>query len=157
MHKNEVSKYNSIEISEFRFVVNKILHTREAMALMNNNLPYNLIPKDFIGIFVINKTFKEVIEIAIEKAVSFVINNILREEKYMLRTEKKRPWAMKTRRPFRGCIDKVEITFEDKLKLAEEVAEKIELPFEENKRGRPPIYDKKNFCTSIDKRKYLFY
>jgi len=50
------------------------------------------------------------------------------------RTEKKRPWAMKTRRPFRGCIDKVEMTFEDKLKLAEEVAEKIELPLEENKK-----------------------
>ena len=143
MYKNEISEYNSIGICKFG--LNKILHTREAISLMNNNLPYNLVPKGFMGIFVINKTFDEIIKIASEKAVNFVINNILREEKYMLRGEKKRPWAMKTRRPFRGCIDKVEMTFEDKLKLAEEVAEKIELPFEENKRGRPPIYDIKKF------------
>ena len=143
MHKNRIGEYNSIGI--FEFGLNKILHTREAMALMNNNLPYNLIPKEFIGIFVINKTFDEVIKIASEKALNFVINNILREEKYMLRGEKKRPWAMKTRRPFRGCIDKVEITFGDKLKLAEEVAEKVELPLEENKKGRPPLYDIKKF------------
>ena len=98
MHKNRIGEYNSIGICKFG--LNKILHTKEAIALMNNNLPYDLIPKKFMGIFVINKTFKEVIEIATEKAVSFVINNILKEEKYMLRTEKKRPWAMKTRRPF---------------------------------------------------------
>jgi len=90
-----------------------------------------------MGISVINKTFDEIIKIASEKTVNFVINNILREEKYMLRREKRRPWAMKTRRPFRGYIDKVEMTFEDKLKLAEEVAEKIELPLKKSKNGRP--------------------
>ncbi|KAA0000427.1 MAG: hypothetical protein FE047_01530, partial [Thermoplasmata archaeon] len=136
MYKNEISEYNSIGICEFG--LNKILHTREAISLMNNNLPYNLIPKGFMGIFVINKTFDEVIKIASEKAVNFVINNILREEKYMLRAEKRRPWAMKTRRPFRGCIDKIEITFKDKIKLAEEVAKEIDLPLKKSKNGRPP-------------------
>jgi len=145
MHKNRVNKYNSVGISKFEFVVNKILRTREAIALMNNNLPYNLLPKEFMGIFVINKTFDEIIKIVSEKTVNSVVNETLREEKYMLRAEKKRPWAMKTRRPFRGCIDKVEITFGDKLKLAEEVAEKVELPLEENKKGRPPLYDIKKF------------
>ncbi|HEC76462.1 MAG TPA: hypothetical protein ENI33_04295, partial [Thermoplasmatales archaeon] len=139
MYKNEISEYNSIGICEFR--LNKILHTREAIALMNNNLPYNLIPKKFMGIFVINKTFDEVIKIASEIAVNFVINNILREEKYMLREEKRRPWAMKTRRPFRECIDKIDITFKDKIKLAEEVAKEIDLPLKKSKNGRPPFYD----------------
>ena len=143
MYKKEVNEYNSIGI--FEFGLNKILHTREAIALMNNNLPYNLIPKKFMGIFVINKTFDEVIKIASEKAVNFVINNILREEKYMLRAEKRRPWAMKTRRPFRGCIDKIEITFKDKIKLAEGVAKEIDLPLKKSKNGRPPFYDIKKF------------
>ena len=72
MYKNEISEYNSIGICKFG--LNKILHTREAISLMNNNLPYNLIPKGFMGIFVINKTFDEIIKIASEKAVNFVIN-----------------------------------------------------------------------------------
>lgn len=143
MQKNKVEEYNPIEI--FGFGVRKILHAREVMALMNNNLPYNLIPKEFMGMFTINKTFDEIIEIASEKAVNTIIQDILREEKYMLRREKKRPWAIKTRRPFRGHIDKIEITFKDKIKLAEEVAKEIDLPFKENKKGRPPLYDIKKF------------
>lgn len=53
--------------------------------------------------------------------------------------------AVKTRRPFQGCIDKTEITFRDKLKLAEKVAEEIDLPIKRSKRGRPPVYDIKKF------------
>lgn len=154
MHINKINEYNFIGI--FKFGLNKILHTREVMALMNNNLPYNLIPEEFMGMFVINKTFREVIEIASERAVNSIIKDILREEKYLLRMEKKRPWATKTRRPFRGHIDKIEITFKDKIKLAEEIAEKIELPFKENKRGKPPLYNKKNFCSFTGKRKSFF-
>jgi len=139
MHENKIDKYNFIGI--FKFAVNKILSTRETMALMNNNLPYNLIPKKFMGIFVINKTFDEVVKIASENALNTYMKEIIREERYMLRNEKKRPWANRTRRPFQGCIDKTEITFKDKLKLAEKVAEEIDLPVQESKRGRPPIYD----------------
>jgi len=46
MYKNEISEYNSIGICEFG--LNNILHTREAISLMNNNLPHNLIPNKFI-------------------------------------------------------------------------------------------------------------
>lgn len=143
MHKNKVGKYNSTEIC--KFVVNKLLSTRETMALTNNNLPYNLIPKKFMGIFVINKTFDEIVKIASEKAINICLKEIIREERYMFRNEKKRPWAIKTRRPFQGCIDKVEITFREKLKLAEKVAEEIDLPIQRSKRGRPPVYDIKKF------------
>ena len=143
MHKNKMEKYNSIGI--FGFGIRKVLHTRETMALMNNNLPYNLIPREFVGIFAINKTFEEIIEIASERAVNTIVQEILREEKYMLRREKKRPWAIKTRRPFRGYVDKTKITLQDKIKLAEEVAKEIDLPFKENKKGRPPLYDIKKF------------
>lgn len=88
MHKNKVDKYNSIGIC--KFAVNKLLDTRETMALTNNNLPYNLIPKKFMGIFVTNKTFDEVVRIASENAINICLKEITREERYRLRNEKKR-------------------------------------------------------------------
>ena len=46
-----------------------------------------------------------------------VIQGIVREERYSLRDERKHPWSMKTKMPFRGVIDKVETTFRMALSL----------------------------------------
>ena len=41
--------------------------------------------------------------------------------------------AIRTRSPFRGVIDKVEITFKGRIKLAERVAIELGLPWEKEK------------------------
>ena len=69
------------------------------------------------------------------------MQEIAREERYSLRNEKKQPWSIKTRRPFRGKIDRIEITFRESIELAEKVAKELGPPFELSRRGRPQEYD----------------
>jgi hypothetical protein len=56
---------------------------------------------------------------------------------------------MKTRRPFREVIDKVEITFSKMLNLAEHVAKELKSPLKVSKRGRPVIYDRIKLSAAI--------
>ncbi|MEA3281769.1 MAG: hypothetical protein U9Q68_04290, partial [Euryarchaeota archaeon] len=63
--------------------------------------------------------------------------------------ERKQPWSVKTRRPFRGVTDKVKITFRAMLELAERVAKELKSPLEISKRGRPVIYDRIKLSAAI--------
>ncbi|KCZ72939.1 hypothetical protein ANME2D_00935, partial [Candidatus Methanoperedens nitroreducens] len=78
-----------------------------------------------------------------------MIQEIAREERNSLRNEKKRPWSIKTRRPFRGIIDRVEITFRESIELAEKVAKEFGSPFELSNRGRPQEYDPIKLAAAI--------
>ncbi|MCK4459143.1 MAG: hypothetical protein KAU52_05415 [Methanosarcinales archaeon] len=49
---------------------------------------------------------------------------------------------MKTRRPFRGVTDKVEIIFRMMLELAGRVVKELKSPLEISKRGRPVVCDR---------------
>ncbi|KPQ42832.1 MAG: hypothetical protein MPEBLZ_02628 [Candidatus Methanoperedens nitroreducens] len=56
---------------------------------------------------------------------------------------------MKTRRPFRGKIDKVRITFRKSIELAEKVASELGSPIEISNRGRPPVYDRVKLAAAL--------
>jgi hypothetical protein len=56
---------------------------------------------------------------------------------------------MKTRRPFRGVTDKVEITSRMMLNLAERVVKELKSPLEISKKGRPVIYDRIKLSAAI--------
>ncbi|MCW3129742.1 MAG: hypothetical protein N2V75_06580 [Methanophagales archaeon] len=78
---------------------------------------------------------EEAIELINRRIVDSVVQEILREERYSLRDERKQPWSMRTMRPFRGVIDKVIPTLKEELELAERVVMELGLPWGTSNRG----------------------
>jgi len=134
------------------FLVNNVLSTREWLPLTGITLPLTLIPGNIIAPIKEEPPIEVAIELIVERTINSLVQEIAREEKYSLRPEKKRPWSIKTRRPFRGKIDKVEITFRERIELAERVARELGSPYEtlnSGKRGRPPVYDVIRLAAAI--------
>src|SRR5574340_292010 len=123
---------------------------------MGITLPLTLIPGDIIAKIKEELPIEIAIELITERAIDSLVQEIVREERYSLRPEKKRPWSIKTRRPFRGKIDKVEITFRERIELAERVARELGAPYfnktsnsGQRGKGRPSVYDVIKLAAAI--------
>jgi len=116
---------------------------------MGITIPATLIPGNILAAIKEELSIKDAAELIVERVTDSLIQEIVREERYSLRNEKKRPWSIKTRRPFRGKIDKVQITFRKSIELAEKVAHELGLPVEISGRGRPPVYDRVKLAAAI--------
>lgn len=127
------------------FIVSRRLTLREALPIADPLSPGYLVPREFIGFFRAGLSPEEVLSMVIERAERQIINAVYQEERCSLREERKRPWSRKTRRPFRGRMDKENPTFLERLRLAEEVARevtaKVGPPWRRAWTGRPPVYD----------------
>ncbi|NJD77951.1 MAG: hypothetical protein FIB08_12805, partial [Candidatus Methanoperedens sp.] len=141
-HLAEYKRITFVEPEKYQlFQVKKPLSLREWLPLMGITIPATLIPRNIIAAIKQELSIKDATELIVERVTDSLIQEIVREERYSLRSEKKRPWSIKTRRPFRGKIDKVEITFRKSIELAEKVACELGSPIEISGRGRPPEYD----------------
>ena len=140
-----LAEYKSITFIEPKehpvFQVKKPLSIREWLPLVGITIPATLIPGNIIAPIKEDLSIKDAAELIVGRVTDSLVQEIAREERYSLRNEKKRPWSIKTRRPFRGKIDKVEITFRESIELAEKVAKELGPPFELSRRGRPQEYD----------------
>jgi hypothetical protein len=130
-------------------LLRNVLSMRELMPLIGIRTPYTMVPSSFLGMFVLNMGCNEIIRETSRRIRDELVSEILREERYSLRNERKRPWSVRTRRPFRGRLDKVEITFRDKIKLAEMVVREIGPPWKESERGRPSMFDSTKLCAPL--------
>jgi hypothetical protein len=149
-HLTEYKSITFVEPKEFQlFQVKKPLSAREWLPLMGITIPATLIPGNIIAIIKEELSIKDAAELIVGKVTDSLIQEIAREERNSLRIEKKRPWSIKTRRPFRGVIDKVEITFRERIELAEKVAKEFGSPFELSNRGRPQEYDPIKLAAAI--------
>ena len=117
--------------------------------MMGITIPVTLIPGNIIAAIKEDVPIKDAVELIAGRVTDSLIEEILREERYSLRSEKKQPWSIKTRRPFRGKIDKVEITFRKSIELAAKVACELGSPIEISGRGRPPVYNRVKLAASI--------
>ena len=148
-----IAEYKSITFVEPKehplFQVNKPLSIREWLPLVGITIPATLIPGNIIAPIKEELSIKDAAELIVGRVTDSLIQEIAREERYSLRNEKKRPWSIKTRRPFRGKIDKVEITFRESIELAEKVASELGPPFELSRRGRPQEYDPIRLAAAI--------
>jgi len=135
------------------FIIAKTLTLSEVLPVMDILSARYLVPDEFIAFFRTREGPESVLEKIIERAEKHVIASMLQEERYTLRDEKKRPWAWKTRRPFRGSIDRKIPTFFEKTELAREVATEVtaELgpPWEKARTGRPPTYDPMKLAVAL--------
>ena len=107
------------------FGINRVLSEREALPLLDATVPSTLIPGSFFAYCKLGNSFDEIVAGVSEQAADRQVGEILRNERYLLRSEKKRPWSFKTRRPFRGRTDKITPTFREKLELAEKTVDEI--------------------------------
>jgi hypothetical protein len=137
------NKYKSIAFIEPKeqplFLVNKILSVREWLPLMGITIPITLIPENIVAPIKEELPVEDAIELIAGRTTDSIAQEIIREERYSLRNERKRPWSIKTRRPFRGKIDKVEIIFRESIELAEKVAYELGSQIKISNRGRPPV------------------
>ncbi len=146
----EYKSITSVETKESPlFQVRKPLSVREWLPLMGITIPATLIPGNIIAFIKEELSVKDSVELIAERVTDSLTQEIAREERYSLRNEKKRPWSIKTRRPFRGVIDKVEITFRERIDLAEKVAKELGIPFKLSNIGRPQKYDPIKLAAAI--------
>lgn len=144
------TKYKNICIKSHKiFGVNKILSKREFLPLLDIRYPTNIIPGEFIALIHGKIYFDEILTEITKRTEKTTINEILNEQRYSLRNERKRPWGTRTRKPFRGCLDKITITFEDRIKLAEKVTDELGAPYKQSNRGTPPTYDLKKITAAL--------
>ena len=149
-HLAEYKSITFIEPKKYQlFQVKKPLSVREWLPLMGITIPATLIPGNIIAPIKEELSIKDAAELIVERVTDSLIQEIVREERYSLRNEKKRPWSIKTRRPFRGKIDKVGITFRKSIELAERVACELGSPIEISGRGRPPVYDRIKLAAAV--------
>lgn len=128
--------YQQPEILDFRntdgkrplFIVNKILNQRKTFSILTSFLPGTLAPNKFIALSKLKASFEDVMREVCRREEERIIDESVKEERALLRDEKKRPWGNRTRRPFRGVIDTVKPTFSEILELAGKVVEKLGLP-----------------------------
>ncbi len=127
--------YQQTEILDFRptkdrplFVLNKILNQKEIFSVLTSLLPSMLIPSSFIALGKLQMTFEESVKEVCMREEIRIINEFVKEERDLLRDERKRRWGNRTRRPFRGITDTIKPTFSETLNLSGKVVEKLGLP-----------------------------
>ena len=141
---------NIVDNSPNIFGINRVLSEREALPLLDAAVPSALIPGSFFAYCKLDGSFDEIVSSVSKQAVERQIGDTLRNERYLLISEKKRPWAFKTRRPFRGRTDKVTATFREKLELAEKAVDEIGQAWKQSSgRGKPMKYDIKKLSAII--------
>lgn len=127
------------------FILNRILNNRTLLSMLTCFLPTTLIPSTFSAFCILRTSPKNIIKQLSMNEERRIINELVQEERALLRNERKRPWNIRTRRPFRGAIDRVKPTFREKIELATKVVEKLGLPVlykkRKSNRGRKNIYD----------------
>lgn len=139
-------------VKELLFIVTEILYQKETLSILTGFLPATLVPAKFTALCRLKTPFNDLIEIICKKEEEKIINEILQKERDLLRSEKKRKWGKRTRRPFRGVIDGINPTFREKLELAKKVVERLGTPEVSKKRtnrGRKPTYDLKKTIPAV--------
>ncbi len=110
------------------FIVSKILNQKKTFSILTSFLPSTLAPNKFIALSKLKASFEDIVREVCRREEKRIIDESVKEERALLRDERKRPWGSRTRRPFRGIIDTVKPTFSEILELAGKVVEKLGLP-----------------------------
>jgi len=108
-----------------------------------------MIPREFFVLFEIQTSEEEIITRLVDCAYSEVVQRTYSQERNALRSEKERPWGLRTYRPFRGQLQDAKPSFMEMLRIAEEVIDEIGMPMLSKSRGRPRTYDWKQILAVL--------
>jgi len=102
-----------------------IIREQWLFPLCRQDIPSILVPSEFFAIFEVQTSQKEIIARLADYAFSKVAQRTHFRERNALRSEKERPWGLRTYRPFRGQLQDAKPSFTEMLKIAEEVIDEI--------------------------------
>jgi len=100
-----------------------------------------VIPSEFFVLFEVQTSEEEIIAGLVDCAFSEVVQRTYSQERSALRSEKERPWGLRTYRPFRGQLQDAQPSFTEMLGIAAEIIDEIGMPLPSKSLGRPRTYD----------------
>jgi hypothetical protein len=119
----------------------RIVREQQLFPLCGQDIPSIMIPGDFFVIFTVKIPEEEIIAVLEDCAFDEVAQRAYSQERNALRSEKERPWALRTYRPFRGQLQDAKPSFKEMLRIAEEIIDEIGMPMSSKYRGRRRKYD----------------
>lgn len=118
-----------------------MVREQQLFPLCRQDIPSIMIPSEFFALFEVQTSEEEIIAGLVDCAFAEVVQRSYAEERNPLRSEKERPWGLRTYRPFRGQVQDAKPSFAEMLGIAEEIIEEIGMPMPSKSRGRPRTYD----------------
>jgi hypothetical protein len=118
-----------------------MVREQQLVPLCRQGIPSIQIPREFFVLFEVQTSEEEIIAGLVDCAYSEVVQRTYSQERNALRSEKERPWGLRTYRPFRGQLQDAKPAFTEMLRIAEEIIDEIGMPMPSKSRGRPRKYD----------------
>ena len=111
--------------------------------------PHLSSPGVFFVPFLINTSEDEIINVLGDCAFDEAVQRAYTQGRNALRSEKVRPWGLRTYRPFRGQLQDAKPSFMKMVEIAEEVIDEIGVPMAPKSRGRRRKYDWKQILAVL--------
>ncbi|RZN37097.1 MAG: hypothetical protein EFT35_06805 [Methanophagales archaeon ANME-1-THS] len=118
-----------------------MVREQQLFSLCRQDIPSIMIPSEFFALFEVQTSEEAIIAGLVDGAFAEVVQRTYVEERNPLRSEKERPWGIRTYRPFRGQVQDAQPSFTEMLGIAEEIIDEIGMPMPSKSRGRPRTYD----------------
>jgi len=94
---------------------------QQLFPLCRQDISSILIPSEFFALFEVQTREEEIIARLVDCAFSEAARRTYSQERKAQRSEKERPWGLRTYRPFRGQLQDAKPSFTEMLKIAEQV------------------------------------
>ena len=127
----------------------KIVNERQLTPLCGQDISSFIIPGFFFVPFLINTSEDEIIKVLGDCAFDEAVQRAYTLGRNALRSEKVRPWGLRTYRPFRGQLQDAKPSFMEMVEIAEEVIDEIGVPMAPKSRGRRRKYDWKQILAVL--------
>jgi len=126
-----------------------MVREQQLFPLCRQDIPSIMIPSEFFVLFEIQTSEEEIITRLVDCGFSEVVQRTYSRERNALRSEKERPWGLRTYKPFRGQLQDAKPSFMEMLRIAEEIIDEIGMPMPSKSRGRPRAYDWKQILAVL--------
>ncbi|MBC8521168.1 MAG: hypothetical protein H8D26_04150 [Methanomicrobia archaeon] len=126
-----------------------IVKGQQLFPLCGQDIPSIMIPVDFFVPFKVNIPEEEIIAGLEDCAFDEAVQRAYSQERNALRSEKERPWGLRTYRPFRGQLQDAKPSFKEMLRIAEAVIDEIGMQMSSKSRGRRRNYDWKRILAAL--------
>lgn len=118
-----------------------MVREQQLFPLCRQDIPSIIIPREFFVLFEVQTSEEEIITRLGDCVFYEVAQRTYSRERNALRSEKERPWGLRTYRPFRGQLQDAKPSFTEMLRIAEEIIDEIGMPMPSKSCGRPRTYD----------------
>jgi hypothetical protein len=137
------------DVQKYLWFYGGIVKGKQLFPLCGQNIPSIMIPGDFFVPFKVKIPEEAIIARLVDCAFDEVVQRVYTQERNALRSEKVRPWGLRTYRPFRGQLQDAKPSFSEMLRIAEEVIDEIGMPMSPKSRGRRRKYEWKQILAVL--------